>query len=851
MAATQHWLVPSRSNAAINTAPGGITAGFQARPEIVRLGGDQFLLTWLSAPEGTPNAVQAGIWNFSGLSLAMPGILTLYSAPATASFAPSAVRLTNGDVAIAFHQQGPGGTEMLRAVLDDATGNPVSAAGVFDQAGTINGPAGIATSGDGFVVVYPDNGWGSNEGTLAYFTANAGGPDYGMLDLPNGVAASHVEAVRLAGGNLAIVWREAASTALSLRILDAAGALVADRPNFDNFGTNGAPQLAALAGGGLAVVYADTGWDDADQEITAALFTASGANAAPGGGLFLRLTDNAVQDADPDIALMAGSGLVTVAWTQTNAGLNEIHAHLLEPDGRMISPTPVAVSALTPGQQERVSLAPWANDIMIFAWENFGTTADGSGNSIGVAGFQLQRRIDGSPLGETMPGSPWADVMFGNDGDDLMLGGAGNDILRGNFGNDTLRSGGGNDSMDGGIGNDVMVVDGPGFASMSEASFEGQDEAWIGFAGTSVSGEIEVLRLFGSATALDGGGISVAAQYVANQALGSLIQAGPSNDTLWGSALADSLYGGEGNDVIRSQGGADEMAGFRGDDQYVVSHTGARALEFRGVFEGTDTAWVTVNGWTVGDHIEIARLAAPGATLLYGNDTGMALVANPGAGSALYAGDGDDVLWGSGFDDTLEGGAGNDILRGQGGADVMAGGRGVDQYVVLGAGSLLLEEADGGFDIAYVGAGGGEFALGDHIEQGLLFGSATGLVGGANADYLVGNSSGLASTLRGGAGNDTLFGTAADDILHGGAGNDVIYAGGRQDLVVYGAGPQGFDLLSGFQQGGGLLDFRGSGVAFANLTLTTGGGNTQVQWANGTVLVFGVTGMTAADFLFT
>ncbi len=414
-------------------------------------------------------------------------------------------------------------------------------------------------------------------------------------------------------------------------------------------------------------------------------------------------------------------------------------------------------------------------------------------------------------------------------------------------GNDTIYGGGGADLMIGGTGNDTYVL--RNFAAgVRELDAEGYDVLWTDASDVLMTANIEEGRLFGAATRLNGA--STGEALVANQSAASQLYGNGGNDELWGSTNADVLDGGDGDDILRSQGGADTLIGGIGNDNAVVQSPLATYIEY--INGGIDTVWVAFGGWVMGPNIEIARLAATGATQLTGSVTAENLVANQAEASLLNGMGGNDVLWGSALADTLNGGNGDDIMRGQGGNDVMTGGIGNDQYVVFASGATVTEVGGEGYDIVYF-TGAGSFALGNSIEEARLSGAATGFTFAGNQltnMLMVGNSSGLASSIQGGFGADTIFGTAANDTLNGGAGNDLLYTGGGADRLVYDSVGFGFDQVAN-QGGSVVINFTaGSGItSMAQVNLNAAGGNTQVTTAQGSILVFGAT-LTAGDFIF-
>jgi len=326
---------------------------------------------------------------------------------------------------------------------------------------------------------------------------------------------------------------------------------------------------------------------------------------------------------------------------------------------------------------------------------------------------------------------------------------------------------------------------------------------------------------------------------VLNGALGTdQLFGGTGNDTLDGGAGNDALYGGAGND---------SMIGGDGNDAFVVDDLGDIIVE-TGAGGGTDTAFVNVNGWSNFANVEIVRLGGS-ATVVFGSAGNEDLVGNQAFGNSIDGQAGDDTLWGSALADVLNGNLGNDILRGQGGADLFFGGLGNDQFVVFDAASVIVENAAEGYDIAYF-AGTGTFSIGNNVEEARLAVNGTGLVGNASDNLLVGSNAGLASFLDGGAGRDIIFGTAAADTIIGGAGDDTFYSQGGNDVFRYDATGWGADQIAGFAPGAHLQFTAASGVtAFSQLDLNIAGGNTQVNAAGGTILVFGAS-LTANDFIF-
>ena len=234
---------------------------------------------------------------------------------------------------------------------------------------------------------------------------------------------------------------------------------------------------------------------------------------------------------------------------------------------------------------------------------------------------------------------------------------------------------------------------------------------------------------------------------------------GAGNDTLNGLAGNDTLNGGAGNDLLNGGTGNDAMAGGTGDDTYVVDSATDVTTEAAGA--GTDLVQSSVS-YTLAANLENLTL------------TGVAAV-NAGGNA------GDNYLTGNSAINTLTGAAGNDTLDGGAGADLLLGGLGNDTYVVENTGDVITENLNEGTDLVQSSV---SYTLAANVDNLTLTGSSA-LNGTGNAlnNVLTGNSA--ANTLNGGAGADSMAGAAGDDVYVVDNGLDVIAenAGQGMDLV--------------------------------------------------------------------
>ncbi|WP_160122397.1 SdrD B-like domain-containing protein [Rhodovarius lipocyclicus] len=520
-------------------------------------------------------------------------------------------------------------------------------------------------------------------------------------------------------------------------------------------------------------------------------------------------------------------------------------------------------------------------------------------------GSQGDDIVIGTDAPTTLMGHGGDDLLIGGNGGNLFIGGAGNDTAVGGTGNDIFRLGEGSDEVYGGGGNNVVqldvlradatitsngsttviktaageqvlhdiqwvsfadqnihlsgVADAAGsvffgtagndqfsIASASDLVSEhangGYDTAWVAASGWTMSPEIEAGRLIGAATSLNGNALDNV--LVANADLASTIHGGGGNDEIWGSNQnGDVLDGGAGDDVLRGGSGVTTFIGGAGNDQFVVNNVNSVIVEKPG--EGIDTAWVSADGWHVSDNVEIVRLFGDAHSVVLGG-SGAQVVANA-SGSTVTAAAGDNVFWGQGGNDTFIGGAGNDIFYSGTGVTQMFGGAGNDHFIIKNAADTVVENADGGYDTAWLEVSG--WTVAENVEVAYLSGSATSITGNASGTNLVANST-AASTLTAGSGFTIFWGSNYGDTMQIGPGGGNVYGYGGADTFAF--GPHwGLTQVSDFNHAeGDKLDFSASGLSMADLAVTNYSDKTLIEHNGEQIILYGVTSLQASDFVF-
>lgn len=329
----------------------------------------------------------------------------------------------------------------------------------------------------------------------------------------------------------------------------------------------------------------------------------------------------------------------------------------------------------------------------------------------------------------------------------------------------------------------------------------------------------------------------------------------------------DTLFGGAGDDTLVANGEwawpdvGDTLNGGAGDDLYlnagfgeiqITDESGTDTVGFTDRFSGstfngqaiyldTDGNDFTINAMVITDHFtdpQIEHFAHHQTGVLYNilasaDDASDApdLFIGHGDQTVIAAGGGDDILFAGGQflwpseAATLMGGEGDDILfAASSGDDSLFGGAGDDYLAIqsyFGPADDPSLDGGAGVDTLSVGADRDDLEILAWDDESLTFAwhwdddtvtardiealefySSTG-------DGAFDLASLPASILAGGTGDDSLIGTAANDLIHGRRGDDRL-EGGAGDDTLYGG--RGYDSLFG-GAGDDVLVLRGGDMA--------------------------------------
>jgi hypothetical protein len=515
---------------------------------------------------------------------------------------------------------------------------------------------------------------------------------------------------------------------------DAAG--VAQGDVFRVSTTTAGPQwrhaITALDNGGFVVTWSSRAQDGDGEGVYAQRYDAAGVAQ---GGEFRVNTTTARDQTLPEITALNDGGFVVTWLSDLGNSAWGVYAQRYDAAG-MVQGAEFRVS--TTNTLSFYDLTVLADGGFLMTWTSnvgfnfYGVRAqryDALGNVTGPTTITL----DGDAGDNTIH---WTGAQSA-----IMTGGLGADTLAGSSANDTLDGGAGNDTAAYSNANSGMTAD----LSVSLASTDGQGgsdklisiESIIGsaFADIMVGDDnANVFRGGAGNDILSGGGGLDTADYgsATSSVIAELWMGATSNDgqggadTLWnienlnGSAFSDILAGDGNNNVLKGGAGNDGLYGGSGSDTADYS---------------TATSGVVAELWRF-------------------------LASNDGLGGADTLVNIEN-LTGSAFSDTLAGDDdNNNVFKGGAGNDALYGGRGADtaDYRSAAGGvvvelwrSLASNDGDGGADVVI------------NIEN--LFGSAF-------ADILTGDNE-------------------HDNVLRGGAGNDGLYGGGGSDTADYSDAPSG------------------------------------------------------------
>lgn len=411
--------------------------------------------------------------------------------------------------------------------------------------------------------------------------------------------------------------------------------------------------------------------------------------------------------------------------------------------------------------------------------------------------------------------------LYGGDGDDLMVAATGDDLISGGAGNDTLSYA----KARAGVTVDLTVTKAQNTVGSGSDTINGVEnligshfnDTLTGTAGDNViagGGGHDILNGGAGRDTISFAGLDRGVSFsLGVQGRDQFLQPGS-------SVLAtgfEDILGSAGNDTLIGDVSANTIKGGSGDDVLVDSANG--------LSRGTDT----IDGGAGFDTVSFYTHAGGISALLSGNGRGV-VISDDGAMLATFT-NVEAVEGGQGAD-TLIGDEGDNKLSGREGADLLVGGAGADTL-----------EGGAGDDIIDGGEGNDTAVFGGAVDHYVDLARMDRYDTGEGNDWLVG-----IENLRGGAGDDSFFGDAKDNVFYDAGGNDLYVGRSGSDTVDYSTatGLVKVDLTVTWQQdtGAGGYDVFDAvenivGGNFGNMLFGTSGANRLIGGGDVDALVGG------------
>jgi uncharacterized delta-60 repeat protein len=477
--------------------------------------------------------------------------------------------------------------------------------------------------------------------------------------------------------------------------------------------------------------------------------------------------------------------------------------------------------------------------------------------AVGLTGNDLNNWLEGNAAANALTGGKGVDTLLGGAGNDVINGGDDSDVVQGGAGNDTLDGGVVKDKINLADGNTLDYSDDPGAVNINMATGTvidgwGNTDKVSNFqfvfgsffndtiTGSSGTG-FEMFEGLGGDDTIDGGaiadkinandsnrinytyasgGVTVDLHVVdgwqhASGAAGSDLLR--NFNQVRGSDFDDAIYGSDRTDVS-------ELFEARGGDNTIDGGGGIDLVRYEGavMLDTVTGAGVYVN---LVDGVGTSMYRDVNGQLVAGSDTLLNIEGVQGSrfNDTLIGGNAaNGTAWNDGLIEIFRGGAGNDDIDGGQGwdrVDYTSSATGVNVNLATGSASdglggtdtLVNIEAVRGSDFGDVLTGSGAdiesfegragndtIDGGDGRDRADYISSAAG----ANINLALGTASdgwGGTDTLsnienaRGSQFNDTITGTAIDNVIEAAGGNDSVNAGDGDDTIDAGVGADTVD----------------------------------------------------------
>jgi Ca2+-binding RTX toxin-like protein len=406
----------------------------------------------------------------------------------------------------------------------------------------------------------------------------------------------------------------------------------------------------------------------------------------------------------------------------------------------------------------------------------------------------------GTAAKNTIYGTAQAEIFIGGAEADTLIGGAGGDTYswsRGD-GNDTVNDVGAAEDID-----TLLLVD----VNAADAQLS---RDMVNLYVTIGSEKITIKDYFAtgySAAPIEQVQFADDVKWQKTDLDAALYRGGGSGDTIYGTASAEGFLGGKGADTLYGGAGGDTYVWQKGDGNDTINDVGtvtdvdalkltdAKAVDVR-LSRDTTNLYVTIGSEkiTIKDHFAVGYLSAPIEQIQFADgakwqkaDLDAAPYRGTAAKNTIYGTAQAEIFIGGTEADTLYGGFGGDTytwLKGDGNDTINDLGAAADvdtlRLVDVNAADAQLSRDTVNL---YVTIGAEKITIKDHFAVGYLSAPIEQIVFADGGKWQKADLD--AALYRGGASNDTIYGTSAAEGFLGGKGADTLYGGFGWDTYTW------------------------------------------------------------------
>ena len=431
----------------------------------------------------------------------------------------------------------------------------------------------------------------------------------------------------------------------------------------------------------------------------------------------------------------------------------------------------------TSGHYETIKGSSTGQNLLTFAND----TASGSvyvnlytGSVSGSYGYETIsgiHNIIGSQIG--------ADTIIGDGSPDSLVAGGGNNIsiTSGNAtlnGGNTIIGGLGRETINASAGSNLIILNGGNTSIVGGGSGTGDTLSFANDTVTGAGGGVSVNLITGQVTGAYGSD-------TVNGAIVKLIGSAAGNDTLIGTSATLTLQGGTGSDLFDGGGGGSSS----NRESLIGSAGGNNTVSFANDTSSLGGVYVNLNAQTVNSNNGVYGYESlVGIHNVIGSLLGADTIIGDGSNDSIVAGGGTVLITTGVGANTVVGGAGAETITTGSGQNTIYAGTGNDSINASSGANLIIAgtgnstAGTGNFTILAGSASGDTLSFANETTAGVVANLTTNVITGFATGGMTGSLAGVgASTvptavtgLIGGAGADSLTGSANTLYIYGGTG---------------------------------------------------------------------------------